>query len=50
MCRESLNKKSLIEEIVDEAKDCVLPGMSEAAFLETVSEIMDVTLDKLCSK
>lgn len=47
MCRETLNKKSVIEEIVDKANDYVLPGMSEAAFLETVSEIMDATLDKL---
>lgn len=47
MCRETLNKKSMIEEIVQDAKDSMLPGMSEAAFLETVSEIMDTTLDKL---
>ncbi|KAI3453831.1 hypothetical protein Pfo_010494 [Paulownia fortunei] len=47
MCRETLNKKSMIEEIVHDAKDSMLPGMSEAAFLEAVSEIMDATLDKL---
>ena len=47
MCRETLNNKSVIEEIVDKANDYTLPGMSEAAFLETVSEIMDATLDKL---
>ncbi|XP_057810009.1 phosphatidylinositol 4-kinase gamma 4-like [Salvia miltiorrhiza] len=47
MCRENLNKKSVIEKIVQEAKDTVLPGMSEAVFLETVSEVMDSTLDKL---
>ncbi|KAH6805093.1 phosphoinositide 4-kinase gamma 4 [Perilla frutescens var. frutescens] len=46
MCRESLNKKSVIEEIVEDAMDGMLPGMSEAAFLETVSEIMDATLGK----
>lgn len=44
MCRENLNKKSVIEEIVEEAHDCVLPGSSEAAFIETVSEIMDLRL------
>lgn len=41
MCRVNLNKKSVIEEIVEEADDCVLPGSSEVAFMETVSEIMD---------
>lgn len=45
MCRENLNKQSVIEEIVEEAGDCVLPGSSEAAFMETVSEIMDRRLD-----
>lgn len=47
MCREKLNKRSVIEEIVEEATDGMLPGMSGAAFLETVSEIMDVRLEKL---
>lgn len=45
MCRENLNKQSVIEEIVEEAGDCVLPGSSEATFMETVSEIMDRRLD-----
>ncbi|KAF2313460.1 hypothetical protein GH714_011109 [Hevea brasiliensis] len=47
MCRETLNKESVIEEIVREAEDSLLPGMSEAVFLETVSQIMDSRLDKL---
>lgn len=47
MCRENINKKSVIEEIVSEALDSLLPGMSEAAFLEAISEIMDSRLDKL---
>lgn len=47
LCRESLKKESKIEEIIHEAKDAVLPGTSEAAFLECVSEIMDRHLDKL---
>ncbi|XP_065858579.1 phosphatidylinositol 4-kinase gamma 2 [Euphorbia lathyris] len=47
MCRETLTKESIIEEIVNEAIDSLLPGMSEATFLETVSEIMDSRLDKL---
>ncbi|XP_042481139.1 phosphatidylinositol 4-kinase gamma 4-like [Macadamia integrifolia] len=41
MCRETLNKESVIEKIIHEAMDTVLPGMSEAAFLESVSQIMD---------
>ena len=47
MCRETVKKESVIEEIVREAADCFLPGMSEAAFLEHVSQIMDYRLDKL---
>ena len=47
MCRETLNKESVIEEIVHEAQDSLLPGMSEAAFLETVSQLIDTQLDKL---
>lgn len=47
MCRETVNKESVIEEIVREAQDSLLPGISEAAFLETVSKITDYRLDKL---
>ncbi|KAM7525885.1 hypothetical protein LguiA_015787 [Lonicera macranthoides] len=47
MCRETLNKESLIEEIVNEAQDLILPGMSEVAFLESISKIMDFRLDRL---
>ncbi|KAE9593570.1 hypothetical protein Lal_00036609 [Lupinus albus] len=49
MCRESLNKESVIEEIVQAAIDSVLPGTSEATFLESVSEIMDQRLDEIAS-
>ncbi|KAK2993877.1 hypothetical protein RJ640_003989 [Escallonia rubra] len=45
MCRETLNKESVIEEIVREAEDSVLPGISEAVFLEAVSQIMDRRLE-----
>lgn len=41
MSRETLRKESIMEEIVQEAQDSVLPGTSEAAFLEAVSQIMD---------
>lgn len=47
MCRETLKKESVIEQIVQEASEAVLPGTSEAAFLESVSLIMDRCLDKL---
>ena len=49
MCRESLNKESVIEGIVQEALDSVLPGTSEATFLEAVSLIMDKRLDEISS-
>ncbi|OVA00970.1 Phosphatidylinositol 3-/4-kinase [Macleaya cordata] len=47
MCRETLNRESMIEEIVHEAEDSVLPGTSETTFLETVSQIMDHRLNEL---
>ncbi|PON69006.1 Phosphatidylinositol 3-kinase, Vps34 type [Trema orientale] len=49
MCRENVKKESVIEEIVNEAQDSFLPGMSEAEFLEAVSQIMDSRLDKLAN-
>ena len=47
MCRENLKEESVIEEIVQEAQDSVLPGTSEAAFLKAVSQIMDRRLDEI---
>ncbi|KAJ8638796.1 hypothetical protein MRB53_015490 [Persea americana] len=47
MCRETLKKVSVIEEIVREAEESVLPGTSETAFLESVSQIMDRRLNEL---
>lgn len=44
LCRETLTKESRIEEIVREAED---GGNEEAAFLQSVSEIMDRHLDEL---
>ncbi|XP_022992198.1 phosphatidylinositol 4-kinase gamma 4-like [Cucurbita maxima] len=49
MCRETLTKKSVIEECVEEAMDCMLPGTSEATFLESVYEIMDLRLDQIAA-
>lgn len=47
MCRETERKESVIEGIVREAEDSVLPGTSEAAFLDTVSTIMDLRLEEI---
>ncbi|KAL0283277.1 UNVERIFIED_CONTAM: Phosphatidylinositol 4-kinase gamma 4 [Sesamum angustifolium] len=47
MCRENVRKESVIEEIVREAWDSVLPGSSEAAFLDSVSSIMDRCLEEI---
>lgn len=47
MCRETLKKESIIEEIVQEAHDSVLTGTSEPVFLETVSQIMDRRLNEI---
>lgn len=47
MCRETLNMKSVIEEIVHQARESTLPGMHEDDFLKAVSSIMDVRLDML---
>lgn len=50
MCRETLNKRSTIEEIVEEAEDSLLPDSSEAAFLEAVSQIMDCRLNEIAAE
>ncbi|XP_042505925.1 phosphatidylinositol 4-kinase gamma 4-like [Macadamia integrifolia] len=47
MCRETLKKESVVEKIVHEAMDAVLPGTSEASFLKYVSQIMDRHLDEI---
>lgn len=47
LCRETLKKESKIEDIIHEAKDAVLPGTSEAAFMDSISDIMDRYLDEL---
>ena len=50
MCRETLKKESVIEQIILEAEEALLPHSSETAFLETVSSIMDRRLDELTSE
>ncbi|KAE9606532.1 hypothetical protein Lal_00013969 [Lupinus albus] len=47
MCRENLNKESVIEEIICEAQESLLPGYAESKFLESVSRIMNSRLEKL---
>lgn len=46
LCRDTVNRRSEIEDIIQEAEDAVLPGSSENTFLETISEIIDCHLDK----
>lgn len=47
MCRETLSKPSMLEEILQEAQDSVLHGSSESALLESVSQIMDRRLGRV---
>ncbi|KAL3622244.1 Phosphatidylinositol 4-kinase gamma 4 [Castilleja foliolosa] len=47
MCRPTVRKQSVIEEIVQEAQDSVLPGSSEDTFLDSVSSFMDRRLDEI---
>ncbi|KAK7253089.1 hypothetical protein RIF29_37515 [Crotalaria pallida] len=47
MCRENLNKESVIEEIISAAQESLLPGDGESEFLESVSQIMNSRLDQI---
>ncbi|KAL5075525.1 hypothetical protein RYX36_014509 [Vicia faba] len=47
MCRETMKKKSVIEQIIQKAEQAALPGTNEAAFLDLVSVIMDNHLEGL---
>lgn len=47
MCRETLKKESVIEKMIKEAHESVLPGTSESTFLECISVIMDQYLDRV---
>ena len=49
MCRETVKQESVIEQIVREAKEALLPGMSDNSFFEAVALIMDQHLDELTS-
>ncbi|GJM90911.1 hypothetical protein PR202_ga07236 [Eleusine coracana subsp. coracana] len=49
MCRETVKKESKIEAIIEEAEDAILPGTSDATFLETISEVMDRHLHNMLS-
>nr|GEW96903.1 phosphatidylinositol 4-kinase gamma 2 [Tanacetum cinerariifolium]GEY39020.1 phosphatidylinositol 4-kinase gamma 2 [Tanacetum cinerariifolium] len=50
LCRETLNKESVIEKILEKASNVTLPGTSEANFLTTVSDLLDFELDKVLDK
>ncbi|KAK6789912.1 hypothetical protein RDI58_013712 [Solanum bulbocastanum] len=47
MCRETLNKESVIEEILQEALDSKPPGSSEDLLLVSISHVMDRRLDEI---
>ncbi|KAI7725098.1 hypothetical protein M8C21_014241, partial [Ambrosia artemisiifolia] len=47
MCRVKVNQESMIETMVQKAHDSMLTGMSEAAFLDILSEIMDSELENI---
>lgn len=47
MSRVTVKKESVIEQIVREAEESVLPGTSESAFLDSIYVIMDRYLDGL---
>lgn len=47
LCRETVKKESKMEEMIREAKDAVLPGTSENAFMETISDIIHLYLNSL---
>ncbi|XVE58376.1 hypothetical protein DITRI_Ditri04bG0164800 [Diplodiscus trichospermus] len=47
MCRETVKQESVIEQIVREAEEALLPGMSDDSFFEAVALIMDRRLDEL---
>ncbi|KAH0923332.1 hypothetical protein HID58_023350 [Brassica napus] len=46
MCRETLEKESEIEQIINDAEAIVLPETTEEEFISTVSAIMDCCLDQ----
>ncbi|KAJ4877526.1 Phosphatidylinositol 4-kinase gamma 3 [Raphanus sativus] len=46
MCRETLEKESVIEQIIYDAEAIVSPETTEEAFISTVSAIMDRYLDQ----
>lgn len=47
LCRETLKKKSKIEDMIRETNCSILPSTCEAAFMKTISEVMDRHLDDL---
>nr|XP_043613700.1 phosphatidylinositol 4-kinase gamma 2 [Erigeron canadensis] len=45
LCRETINRESMIEKVIQKARNATLPGASEANFLKVVSDILDLELD-----
>ncbi|KAI0492558.1 hypothetical protein KFK09_026831 [Dendrobium nobile] len=47
LCRETLKKESKIEGMIRKAKEAILPETCEAAFMESISQLMDRYFDEL---
>ncbi|KAK1436127.1 hypothetical protein QVD17_01903 [Tagetes erecta] len=47
LCRETLNKESVMEKILQKAYNIMLPGTTEADFIAIVSGLLDFELDKV---
>lgn len=50
LCRETLNKESMIEKILQKARKNTLTRTSEAGFLKSVSDLLDLELDLVSQK
>ncbi|GMI75571.1 hypothetical protein like AT5G24240 [Hibiscus trionum] len=50
MCRETVKHESVIEQIVKEAEEALLPGMSDDAFFEAVAFMIDRHLDEVATR
>ncbi|KAI3522479.1 hypothetical protein L1887_00286 [Cichorium endivia] len=50
LCRETLNKESVIEKILQRAHNMTLPGIEETEFLKTVWGLLDFEFNKVSEK
>eukprot|EP00897_Mesotaenium_endlicherianum_P008730 jgi/Mesen1/7886/ME000420S07028 len=50
MVRERLNKRSVMEEIVEEVEQNLLPGSSEAAFFDSFKQVIEERMQQIVTK